>query len=240
VTTTPNTKLWDELKRVPPDQLKQFSRSGGFKGTAIKPMWSFHRMTEIFGPCGQGWGIEPPSFITVPAGDEILVYCTVAVWHTSRTHTVFGVGGDKVRVVQSSGPRNDDEAFKKAYTDAITNALKLIGVGADIHMGLWDGNKYATPSTDPDMPDENSSVDKKSKANARADYTKLEAGLRTIRDTGTLDDLKQYLSDNKVLINSLPDEWYTMLMDEKDAVKATLSVKASFPDAVVMSNEARQ
>ncbi len=221
----PNTKLWDTLKRVPPDQLKQFSRSGGFKGTAIKPMWSFHRMTEIFGPVGKGWGINEPTFTTVPAGDEILVFCIVSVWHEEAAQAVYGVGGDKVRVVQSNGPRNDDEAFKKAYTDAITNALKLIGVGADIHMGLWDGNKYATPSTDSDMPDENSSVDRKPKKDARPDYSRLEAGLRAIRDAGTLDDLKIFLADNKTLINSLPDEWYTMLMEEKDSVKLSLSAK---------------
>jgi hypothetical protein len=36
----------------------------------------------------------------------------------------------------------DDEAFKKSFTDAITNALKLIGVGADVHMGLFEDSKY--------------------------------------------------------------------------------------------------
>jgi hypothetical protein len=55
---------------------------------------------------------------------------------------VFGVGGDKVVIKQQSGLRSDDEAFKKAFTDAVTNALKLIGVGADVHMGLFDDSKY--------------------------------------------------------------------------------------------------
>lgn len=145
--STPNTKIWDELRRVPPEHLKPFSRAGGFKGTAIKPMWSFHRMTEMFGAAGQGWGVNEPSFQIVPAGDEILVFCTVSVWYEDRKNVIFGVGGDKVRVVQANGPRNDDEAFKKAYTDATTNALKLLGVAADIHMGLWDGNKYTDDKT---------------------------------------------------------------------------------------------
>ena len=55
---------------------------------------------------------------------------------------MFGVGGDKVVVKQSSGLRGDDEAFKKAFTDGVTNALKMIGVGADVHMGLFDDDKY--------------------------------------------------------------------------------------------------
>lgn len=145
--TENNTRLWDELGRTDPSQTKGFKRAGGFTGTAIKPMWSFRRMTEQFGPCGLGWGVNEPSFQVVPGCDgEVLVYCTVSVWYTEGESKpvgeTFGVGGDKVVVKQTSGLRSDDEAFKKAYTDAIGNALKLIGVGADVHMGLFDDSKY--------------------------------------------------------------------------------------------------
>lgn len=142
-----NCKLWDALGRTDPAHTKQFSRSGGFKGTAIKPMWSYRRMTEEFGPCGDGWGVNEPSFQVVPGPEgEVLVYCTASVWYTyapgERQRTVYGVGGDKVVNKFSSGLKSDDEAFKKAFTDAVTNALKLIGVGADVHMGMFDDNKY--------------------------------------------------------------------------------------------------
>ena len=69
-----NTTLWNQLCRVPPEHLKSFTRAGGFKGTAIKPMWSIHRMTEIFGPCGQGWGIEQPQFEPITAGEDWQIY----------------------------------------------------------------------------------------------------------------------------------------------------------------------
>ena len=152
---TANTEIWDKLKRVPPEHLKGFQRAGGFKGTAIKPMWTIHRMTEVYGPVGKAWGIDPPSFQTVTAGDEILVYCTVGVWISREAEGRFyGVGGDKVRAMFSNGPRNDDEAFKKAYTDALTNALKMLGAGADVHMGLWDGNKYVDEKPEPAAPRE--------------------------------------------------------------------------------------
>lgn len=145
-----NTKLWDELKRVPPEQLKPFQRAGGFKGTAIRPMWTIHRMTEVFGPCGEKWGIDEPKFTVVPAGEEIMVYCTVGLWTALPiSGRIYGVGGDKVVVKQASGLRSDDEAFKKAYTDALTNACKMLGAGADIHMGLWDGNKYVDEKPEP-------------------------------------------------------------------------------------------
>jgi hypothetical protein len=137
-----NTALWDKLGKTDPAHTKGFTRGGGFKGTAIKPMFSYRRMTEEFGPCGIGWGVGEPSFQVVPAGEEILVFCTVSVWHGKPEQMVYGVGGDKAVVKQSSGLRSDDEAFKKAFTDAVTNGLKLIGVGADVHMGLFDDNKY--------------------------------------------------------------------------------------------------
>lgn len=141
-----NMKLWSILGRTDPAQTKGFTRGGGFRGTAIKPMWSYMRMTEEFGPCGIGWGVNEPSFQVVPGTDgEILVYCTVSIWFTqgeTMSRTVFGVGGDKVVAKFSSGLKSDDEAFKKSFTDAVTNALKLIGVGADVHMGLFDDNKY--------------------------------------------------------------------------------------------------
>ena len=142
-----NTAIWDNLGRTDPAHVKSFQRGGGFRGTAIKPMWSFRRMTEEFGPCGEGWGVNEPSFQVVPGTDgEVLVYCTVSIYYRNgehnTPHTVYGVGGDKVVVKNKYGLSSDDEAFKKAFTDAITNALKLIGVGADVHMGLFDDSKY--------------------------------------------------------------------------------------------------
>lgn len=138
-----NLTLWERLGKTDPAHTKGFTRGGGFKGTAIKPMWSYKRMTEEFGPCGKGWGVNSPSFQVVPGNDgETLVYCTVSIWYENSTQMSWGVGGDKVVAKFSSGLKSDDEAFKKAFTDAVTNALKMIGVGADVHMGMFDDSKY--------------------------------------------------------------------------------------------------
>ncbi len=159
-----NTALWDRLGRTNPVHTKPFKRAGGFEGTAIKPMFSYRRMTEEFGPCGIGWGVDRPDFQVVPAAEgEMLVFCTVSVWYTAPakpspinqqmgvtsqlSKAVFGVGGDKVVGKNKYGLSSDDEAFKKAYTDAVTNALKLIGVGADVHMGMFDDSKYINTMT---------------------------------------------------------------------------------------------
>lgn len=146
-----NLRFWTALAKTDPAQTKSFARAGGFRGTAVKPIYQTQRMTETFGPCGIGWGIGEPQF-TIVNGDnkEVLVFCTVAVWHTAPENVIHGVGGDKVVTHIKANEKygrperweNDDEAFKKAFTDAVGNAFKQLGMSADIHMGLFDDAKY--------------------------------------------------------------------------------------------------
>lgn len=230
-----NTRLWDKLGKTDPAHTKGFKRAGGFSGTAIKPMWSFQRMTEEFGPCGLGWGVNEPSFQVVPGSDgEVLVYCTVSVWYNeyrdaegSRTaglqasSKVFGVGGDKVVVKQSSGLRSDDEAFKKAYTDAIGNALKLIGVGADVHMGLFDDSKYVQ-----EMEQEFSAPKPPSKAQSRPVYDRLS---KANKECTSLDAFNKLWSHKATIeaYASLPDDWKQHLEEEKTDKAAELDERAA-------------
>jgi len=143
---TDNLRIWDVLGKTDPKHTKGFTRGGGFKGTATKPIWHVMRLTEHFGPVGIGWGMTKPEFEVVPAGEEILVYCTVGLWYAEDgkvSETFYGVGGDKVVTKRNDGKIfNNDEAFKASYTDALSNAMKQMGVSADIHMGLFDDNKY--------------------------------------------------------------------------------------------------
>jgi hypothetical protein len=140
-----NMRIWSVLGKTDPAHTQKFTRPGGFKGTAVKPMWANKQMTELFGPCGVGWGTSEPKFQLVTADEEILVYCTVGMWYFDnglKEGLVYGIGGDKVLLKTQQGLRSDDEAFKKSYTDALSNAMKFIGVAADVHMGLFDDNKY--------------------------------------------------------------------------------------------------
>jgi len=224
-----NTEIWDKLKRVPPEHLKSFERPGGFKGTAIKPMWTIYRMTEVFGPVGMAWGIDAPTFQIVTAADEILVYCTVSVWLERQNTSVgrfFGVGGDKVRAVFKTGPRNDDEAFKKAYTDALTNALKMLGAGADVHMGLWDGNKYIDEkpeAAEEPAPQPSKAYDRNPLV--KAEYTRLTQGIRQIENTGNIEDLALFWKNNATNISHLPADWRKLLEEAKDEAKQKLQSK---------------
>jgi len=141
---TNNLRIWDAVSKTDPKHTKGFKRAGGFQGTAIKPIWLTKRLTEQFGPAGTGWGMDKPEFQTVPANNEVLVFCTVALWYMDgeKRGTVYGVGGDKVLGTNKYGPFTNDEAFKASYTDALSNAMKQIGMGADIHMGQFEDEKY--------------------------------------------------------------------------------------------------
>ena len=140
---TNNLRHWEALERTDPNHTKPFDR-GRFKGTATKPIWNERRLTEHFGPCGIGWGMDKPEFTIVPAADEIAVFCTVTLWYKDgeTTAMVYGVGGDKVLAQQRNGAFVNDESYKAAFTDALGNAMKHIGVNADIHMGRFDDHKY--------------------------------------------------------------------------------------------------
>lgn len=230
--SSPNTALWDNLGRTDPSHTKGFSRSGGFRGTAIKPIWSFRRMTEEFGPCGVGWGVGEPVFQVVPALEgEILVYCTAKVWFKREEEVsqhVYGVGGDKVVAKFSSGLKTDDEAFKKAFTDAVTNALKLIGVGADVHMGLFDDSKYVRKMEE-EFADEkplNLPAAKSSAALKREDVWKeFTADLAQITTALQLTKCKDEWRA-KVVKDGWNRTWIAAMPDEFEAVARRLQTEA--------------
>lgn len=140
-----NTYIWDALSQTNPKFTKTFKRAGGFEGTAQNPTYAIQKMTEFFGPCGKGWGTGKPefTFINGPNG-QILVFCTTAVWYLDggQRFEVWGVGGDSAVIETKYGVKIDDEACKKATTDSLTNAMKQIGMAADIHLGMFDDSKY--------------------------------------------------------------------------------------------------
>lgn len=199
-----NMRIWDVLGKTDPSATKTFKRAGGFSGTAIRPMWANMRMTQQFGPAGVGWGQTEPKFETITTSEEILVYCTVGLWYMEgdeKRGPVYGVGGDKVltqifykdkqgnRVKdEATGrfktyPQTDDEAFKKAYTDALGNAMKFVGVGADVHMGQFDDSKYVQS-----MREEFSAEDKAREEAVRAevDRQREEAKKLTLPEAAAL------------------------------------------------------
>jgi hypothetical protein len=138
--STTNTALWDSVCKTDPSFTKNFSRSGGFKGTAISPMYLMRRATEKFGPIGIGWGFHELEHKIV----EGVWFSQVQMWYQldGQRGLISQWGATTMVNERSSGKFVDEEAAKKSVTDAVTKCLSYLGFGADIHMGLYDDIKY--------------------------------------------------------------------------------------------------
>jgi len=149
-------ELWNKFSRPPKTALKQI-QAGRLRGKSdINPQFRYQVMTEVFGVCGVGWKytidrlwLEPGNGVEVFAFAQVSLYVKLNdVW----SYAIPGVGGRKLVVQESNGIHNDDEAYKGAITDALSVAMKMIGVAAEIYLGNWDGSKYRDQLADQPPP----------------------------------------------------------------------------------------
>ena len=131
-----NFSIWDQVKHTNPKYTKPFSKFGGKTLTTIDPMYQIQVMTGIFGPVGKGWTYNVNyTYTDKNVFAEVLVKYFDKGWHE------FG----PVSSVQALYKKNgglDDEAPKKAMTDALTKAFSHLGLCSDIFMGKFDDSKY--------------------------------------------------------------------------------------------------
>ncbi len=158
-----NLAIWNNLKSPPKEALTEIKggRLSGF--TDISPMWRYKAMTEQFGMCGVGWKYEVVRVFSEPGSDEqVFAFAEIKLYiraadSTSNAHgwsePIPGIGGSMLIAKEKAGPHSSDEAYKMAITDALSVAMKMIGVGADVYMGMMDG-KHTPPAGKPaDDPD---------------------------------------------------------------------------------------
>jgi len=136
-----NLNLWNAVSKTDPSATKHVGQRGGF--TAIDAYSQIKAATEQFGPVGQGWGWEVKE-VWFPTNGTVVVQ--IFLWHQEKFPNSeagravgFDVFGQK-KLDTSKGP--DEDAFKKALTDAITKGLSYLGFNADVFMGKFDDNKY--------------------------------------------------------------------------------------------------
>lgn len=152
-----NLAIW--LRNEPTDTAatKSFSRTGGFKGTAVNATYIVKRLTAEFGPVGHGWGVDVVAediFEGAPVradngtllGNEKVHRLRVRFWWLdpkSGQKCGFDQMGQTTFVGRNkNGWFTDEEAPKKSLTDALTKAASWLGFAGDIHLGLWDDNRY--------------------------------------------------------------------------------------------------
>lgn len=147
-------ELYEKVREVPQTAQKDFN-NGRFSGTDINPMWRIKKLTEIYGPCGTGWYIEPISHWTEEAGNEICAFAEINLYVKKAgewSNPIYGIGGSKVLANEKRGLYTNDEAYKMATTDAISVACKHLGFGADIYWQA-DNTKYSDGKKDKAMED---------------------------------------------------------------------------------------
>jgi len=147
-----NLKYWNSFNQPPRTALKQIE-AGRMRGkTDINPQWRYKAMTETFGPVGIGWKYTIDKMWTeAGSNDETFVFVNVSVYVKVDgvwSEPIPGNGGSTLVVKEKNSMYNDDDAFKKATTDALSTAMKMLGVAADIYAGAWDGGKYRAELTD--------------------------------------------------------------------------------------------
>jgi hypothetical protein len=111
------------------------------------------KLTEAFGPAGKGWGIDTytVNVIDIPPTGEKMVCITVTIFYMDdkeRCVTPPGFGQDFIIKEVRDGLKVDGESYKKAFTDALGNAAKYLGLGADVYMGMYDDSKYVNSMTE--------------------------------------------------------------------------------------------
>ena len=146
-----NMRFYGQVQDTPQEARKEIG-AGRLKGyTDINPMWRIKKLTEIFGPVGFGWWTQNEKFEFEPceATGEVAAFCSLELVVVDpetekESHPIKGFGGNKFVAREKNGPYCNDEAYKMAYTDALSIACKALGFSHDIYFSK-DRTKYSLP-----------------------------------------------------------------------------------------------
>lgn len=143
-----NLRFYEQL-RVVPDGAKKPIIGGRLKGMSnINPMFRFKTMTETFGPCGVGWKYEIVRQWAETYGMEVKAFTNINLYikvDGAWSDPIPGIGGATLVEAGKSGQYVNDEGYKCSLTDALSVAMKALGVAADVYFAegmAYSDNKY--------------------------------------------------------------------------------------------------
>lgn len=144
-TNNPNTALWSSVCVTDPAAVKKITGKP-YQGNSPKPYWLIWRATEVFGPCGEGWGVEVKSegFHRMSEYD-VMHSAVVVVWYmrNGKRCQIEQMGQTKACYAKKDGGLIvDEDAGKKSVTDGMVKCLSMIGFAGDIFSGRWDDSGY--------------------------------------------------------------------------------------------------
>jgi len=151
-----NLKLWDSVGKTDPAYTRSYKGAGGFSGTAVNPLYTVKRLTEMFGALGVGWGYEVledrfdcgsteyDKETKESIGINSIHTIKIELWHmegdkkASATH----YGHTPFVYRNKWGMQTDSEFAKKSLTDALNKAASMFGFNSDIYLGKFDDINY--------------------------------------------------------------------------------------------------
>jgi hypothetical protein len=231
-----NTTLWDSVCKTDPAHTKKFSKAGGFSGTAVKPFYLMHKATEVFGVCGIGWGWNELENQMI-AG----VWCSkVELWfvHNNQRGVIQQWGQTVMQGKNKHGDFVDEEAPKKAVTDAVSKCLSYLGFAGDIHMGRFDDSKYVDEliaefsAETVKTPFANAALRKTFTSNVIQSFAEIDAWGETAEET--LKTLYQLNSEKLNLMKESGNEHDALALDE---IRKQYSLKKQEIDQAKMQQE---
>ena len=212
-----NMRFYSRVMNTPKEAQRSFN-NGRFSGTDINPMWRIQKLTELFGPAGQGWWTQNEKFELVPfeKTGEIAVFCTLELVYVDPgtlevSKPIMGVGGNMFVVQRKSGLQLSDEAYKMAYTDALSIACKALGFSHDIYYSS-DRTKYTMSSEDVETKQPEKAVPAK---NQDADLDALKSRIQRAVQffTKSMDAEQKTAFLNEVIVPAIGQEDYRACAD---------------------------
>lgn len=141
-------KLYNELRVCPGEALKTIG-AGRLKGMSdVNPMWRIMALTQNFGPCGIGWKYTIERQWNETYGNEVKAFCNINLYvkvDGEWSEAIPGTGGASLVSMERNGAYVSDECYKMALTDALSVAMKALGVAADVYFAK--GKNIIDPST---------------------------------------------------------------------------------------------
>lgn len=180
-----NLALYNRVREVPQEAKKDI-QAGRLKGkTDINPLWRIQTLTREFGPAGIGWYTEIVEKRIEESGGEKALYLHLRLFvkmNGEWSAPIEGFGGAMIVSKEKQGMFFDDDAYKKAYTDAISQACRSLGIGADVYWAN-DATKYQQ---------------EKAQEETREQAIEYLQGLNSIADlTAAWEYYKPYLGNDK-------------------------------------------
>lgn len=207
-----NMELYNAVREVPQSAVKKIS--GGSYGAAglsdINPQWRIEVMTRMFGPVGIGWTWEPVDTFE----RENVLYAHVVVRYSDPasgewSQPIHGYGGTKF------GGRDDSDIYKSTITDAVSNALRFLGVGADVWYNAKrpaDKNQFDTKYSAP--PAQKDALDDELSAGPKPLTITQRNTMRAMLTDEEWAAMEQKFGSNLALMKS--DTYVTMLTKIKE------------------------